>query len=278
MAANSELKEITQEIQRKIGRNLLLFQKVEHMLKFLVSRSSLSGNMSEFKENAKEKIKQTEGDTLGKVKNQFFIDFMPDPDIEESSESLPKGHFSIKFSYKTDSNFYQFRKKQLDALTDERNEFVHHLLPKLFDESMANFQTIEIHLDQQKDRIQSEVDALKAMMEALKMAADKLPELKSNNIEKQNTLSELRGNNFILLLGKIAQEIANSEGWASLALAGKIIKQELSEEEDALKKQYGYKNLKEIIKAPEIFDVYEKKKGDWLYKLNEDWNLEPVTT
>lgn len=53
------------EVLRKIGRNVLLFQQMEAMLKFLVSRCSLEGTVSELKSNHEKAIEAVSRQTLG---------------------------------------------------------------------------------------------------------------------------------------------------------------------------------------------------------------------
>ena len=49
-----ELEKAKNEVLRKIGRNMLLFQQVEYMLKFLITNGTVSGYISEVRENQKQ--------------------------------------------------------------------------------------------------------------------------------------------------------------------------------------------------------------------------------
>jgi len=45
-----ELEKAKNEVLRKIGRNMLLFQKLEQMLKYLITNGKVAGYASEIKE------------------------------------------------------------------------------------------------------------------------------------------------------------------------------------------------------------------------------------
>ena len=48
--SQDELTILTNEVFRRVGRNLYNFQKVEHMLKFLVANGNINGPAKELKE------------------------------------------------------------------------------------------------------------------------------------------------------------------------------------------------------------------------------------
>jgi len=50
MESEQDLIKIRDEVFRKIGRNLLNFQKIEQMLKYLIANGRMSGYMSDIVE------------------------------------------------------------------------------------------------------------------------------------------------------------------------------------------------------------------------------------
>lgn len=71
-----ELELLQDEILRKIGRNVMLFQQVEYLLKGLLLFGNISCRVSEYeivKENRKASIfKQTMGQVAGQWHENFF--------------------------------------------------------------------------------------------------------------------------------------------------------------------------------------------------------------
>jgi hypothetical protein len=59
-------------MMRKIGRNLLNFQQLENLLKFLVTHGEISGYASQLKLKQLKRSEAVGKQTLGKVAGQFF--------------------------------------------------------------------------------------------------------------------------------------------------------------------------------------------------------------
>lgn len=54
----AEIEKIKNEVQRKIGRNLLLFQQVEHIIKWLVANKRIEGYVQEIQSVQNNKLKR----------------------------------------------------------------------------------------------------------------------------------------------------------------------------------------------------------------------------
>jgi hypothetical protein len=55
MGLGDDLEKAKKEVLRKIGRNMLLFQQVEHMLKFLIANGPFSGGIGDIKANKEQR-------------------------------------------------------------------------------------------------------------------------------------------------------------------------------------------------------------------------------
>ena len=55
------------EVLRKTGRNMLLFQQVERMLKFLITNGTLSGHASELLKKREQQAESINKQTMGAV-------------------------------------------------------------------------------------------------------------------------------------------------------------------------------------------------------------------
>ena len=69
---DTELESLKNEVHRKLGRNIILFQKIELLLKFLLANSKISGYVDELKIIQERQNKIFEKQTLGQLVNQFF--------------------------------------------------------------------------------------------------------------------------------------------------------------------------------------------------------------
>ena len=59
------------EVLKKIGRNVMLFQELEHLLKYLVANSSISGYVSELMSQEKKRKDAISKQTMGQLIGQY---------------------------------------------------------------------------------------------------------------------------------------------------------------------------------------------------------------
>jgi len=267
------------EVLRKIGRNVMLFQELEHLLKFIVANGTISGYASELENIKVKQVASVNKQTMGQLVGQFIEN--TNPDYEEHSsepEEITEVYFSFNFHVETDLIYYETKKEALAQLVSERNELIHHLLPKFDANSAKSCKTIEEKLDNQSEKIRSEIKEMRAIAKALDEGGKTMADfLRSEEGKKQIKLSFLRQSRIVILLGDIATQIKRPDGWASMNIAGQLVKQHAPEELALLKGKHGYKSLKSLILATEIFDIYEEetKKGGTrvLYRLKPGWEL-----
>jgi hypothetical protein len=185
---------------------------------------------------------------------------------------------SFNFRIDCDEVYYEKRKKTLASIVSERNELIHHLLPRFNLQSIESCSEIEQYLDVQHDKLTPEVKHLQELAKCLNEGRKELREyILSDEWLKEYKLSELRHSRLVMWLGQIADKASRDDGWTYLNVAGQILQNQQPEEVANFKKQFGCKTLKEIILAPELFDFKEEPtdKGGVrvLYRLKEGWEL-----
>lgn len=271
-----ELEIIKNEVLRKIGRNVMLFQQMEHILKYLLASGKNSGYASELKTNQEQRAATIHKQTMGQVVGQFLENTFSVPnEATNKPAELKEAWFSFRCTFECDDAVYEQRKNALTSIVAERNDLIHHLLPKWDFNSVESSTAIEQHLDQQREKILPELENLKAlaktMQEAIKEHADFLA---SDEFIKSIELQYLRQSQLVAWLFGIAQQPTRPDGWVMLSSAANSIRQYVPEEVATLEKRYGYKKLKEAILATEFFDVNEEQsdKGGIrvLYRIKPD--------
>jgi hypothetical protein len=273
---DEELEKLRNEVLRKIGRNVMLFQQIEYMLKFLLTNGKHCGYVSELKKNQELRAATFHKQTMGKVVGQFLEStFTGSEESTSMPEELKEVWISFNLKIESDDIHYEERKKALASLVDNRNELIHHLLPKWKLNSFESGKETEHYLDQQREKILPESEYLKSLINnffnTLKDYSDFIT---SEEGRKQIELSRLRQSNLVAWLFNIAEQMARSDGWMVLTTAEQCIHKQVPEEVVGLKKNYGYKTLKEVILASEYFDVIEEQtnKGGIrvLYRIKPD--------
>jgi len=281
MKSDVELEAVRNEVLRKIGRNMLLYQQVEHMFKYLVANGRIEGYASELKANHKRRVETISKQTLDATVGQYLEDNRTvNGQINSDPVDLKEAHFSFTFKLDIDAVYYEKRKDALASLVAERNELIHHLLPRLYPETIERWLETEKLLDAQREKLLPEIKHLKSMVDALQEGRKELAEYLRSDEYKNNQLelARLRQSRLVLLLGEIASQAARHDGWMLLSHADQIIREHALEEIAALKERYGKKTLQELIQATDIFDIAEEltKKGGIrvLYRLKPEWTLQ----
>lgn len=278
--AKAELEKASDEVLRKIGRNILLFQQVEYMLKYLVANGKVSGYISEVSENQKQHTEAIKKQTMGQLVGQYLENTHTVRDESTGEEErLSEAYMSFSFRVDSDATYYETKRQSLASIVAERNELIHHLLPRFNPDSIESCQETDQFLDQQREKLLPEIDTLKTQIESLQDGREQLAKfLNSDEGKKHINLQWLRQSRLVILLGDIAAQMARPDGWALLTSASQLIRQHAPEEVAVLNKRYGHKTLKGLILATELFDIHEEttQKGGIrvLYRLKPDYVLQ----
>jgi hypothetical protein len=271
--------EFVDDLLRKIGRNVVLFQQLEQLLKFLVANGKLAGFASELKTLMKAQENKVNKQTMGTLVGQYVENSNPESDTQSTEpEEIDEVYFSFSFRIECDDNYYESRKEALAQLVTERNDLMHHLLPRLDMESAQICRALSKELDEQSDKIRLEINRLKATAKALNNGRKAMASyFQSDEGRKELELSFLRQSRLFLMLADIATQTSREDGWALISSAGNLIKEHAPEEFDQMKVKHGYSSLKKLIQASEIFDIHEEatSKGGAriLYRLKAGWEL-----
>lgn len=280
MESEVELEKAKNEVLRKIGRNMILFQQMECMLKYLITNGNVSGYISEIKANKEQRAEIIHKQTMGQLVGQFLEDtHLGCDESTEESEERKEAYLSLNFKVECDAVYYENKKKVLASIVEDRNELIHHLLPGFNPNSKESCLGTERYLEQQRENLIPEFDLLRNMIENLQEGRKKLAGfLNSDEGDKHFKMLWLRQSRLVKLLVEESGKVARSDGWTVLDAAAHQIRQHSPEEVAALKKRYGHKTLKGQILATDLFDINEERtdKGGIrvLYRLKPDCALQ----
>ena len=156
------LEDSVNDVFRKIGRNVMLFQHLEYLLKYLVATNSISGYESELKSQEEQRRATINKQTMGQLIGQYIENSNPESqDILEDPKYFKEEMFIwIKHGF-GDSTDYDNTTKALTKLVDDRNELIHHLLPQFDTNSIESCVQIGKKLDKQGNNIVREIDNIK---------------------------------------------------------------------------------------------------------------------
>lgn len=233
----------------------MLFQKMEGLLKYITIHNKISTHISQLKIKQEQLVKDTENKTMGQLVNEHLT---PDNKRLTHEADVSMEPF-ISFHIEHDASYYEEKRKMLIDIVAERNDLVHHSYLNFDMNSIENCKQIQEQLEEQQDRIQLEIKDLSTIAEYIENFKKKLGDfIKSDEFGNHLKLSLLQNSELVILLSDIFIQIARPDGWASLSIAGKLIREIAPEEMAILKKKYGYKSLKPLILEAGIFDLCEE--------------------
>jgi hypothetical protein len=175
MTNSSELADLRNDVLRKIGRNVVNFQKMEGMLKLLNSQQALSGNLSDIAKVADKASKSVAKQPMGRLADAFVRSIYASIDGDADLQRDPQ-EISISFSMRveSDAELVKERKKALSSVVAERNRLIHQWLAAFDPNSIESCNELALALDEQHARIWPEYEILRSMVQALREHHDEL--------------------------------------------------------------------------------------------------------
>lgn len=272
----------TDEVLRRVGRNLVIFQQVEQALKFLTTHARFHAPAREFAERFDRHTRTIHKKTMGQLAGSledFLLD-QPDAapeDIEQ--EDIDHAWFGFRFSIETDTETVARCGRELKDLVDRRNELVHHFLPRWQTSIVGEPSAALSWLDDQREAAVAVLDRLRTWAHTVEAASrEHAAFLTSGDGQREIELFLLRSSRLVVMLGQVAMATPRADGWTLLSTAGNLIKRDSPEELQDLRKRFGQASLKAIMLATELFDVTEETTANGgtrtIYRINERWRLE----
>ncbi len=154
MNSSDSPKAIRDEALRKIGRNVLILQKMEGLLKYFATIARIEGNPLDTKRILEKNAKTVSRHTLGRLADTYIRtihakDAAPDSVPEDSSQP----HISTTFRIESDENTATQRRKTLSTVVKERNRLIHKMLGEFQPDNFASCQELIERLDSQHQLI-----------------------------------------------------------------------------------------------------------------------------
>jgi hypothetical protein len=257
MESEQELIKARDDVLRKIGRNIVNFQKIEQLLKGVILFTRLSGYVSDLESNHKQNAEEIHSQPMGLLVKKYFDHIYSDASTTTAiSDEITEPYISISLGISADAAFIENKKAALKALVDERNELVHHLLLRLDLLSIQSCLEMGKVLDEQRERQKEEYEHLAAQIQQIKdTSAEASAFFASDEGQKAIERCLLQQSPVISLLFDLTTSLARLDGWTLLNLAAQQVQALLPDELVNLKKRKGCKTLKEILLASELFEI-----------------------
>jgi len=247
---------IRDEALRKIGRNVILFQELENILKFLASAQHPSMPLSKAKATREERAESIRTKTLGQIAGQVVEDLFESSDADSSVPvEISEPWLTFLFRIARDPTDPESH-RSLKALIDERNDLVHHLLSRWNLHDADSCSAFSVELDEQRRRIIVEIERYRAYANTVREAARELQTfIDSDEGKRHFDAMFLQNSKLAMMLVQIAATHAREDGWTLLSVAGAQLSRLIPEQFAKLKLEHGEGSLHELVAAIGLFDV-----------------------
>jgi len=258
METNSELQQAYDEVLRKIGRNLLMFQHAEQLLKGLMALGSITVSSDKPPAQFEELAVAFRKMTMGQLANLFVEKHCvekedPFPPLPEDSVVC---QVAVHYTLGTGGSDFDARKDAFAAMVAERNELVHHLFQKVDRNSLESCRQIAIDLDQQREKVLPEI---RRLQEDCKNTHREIFEMLAFIASDEGMailfLPELQQCPLIQELAAIADQTSDSGQWTSLSSAASRVASCNRAEIPALLTRFRQKHLTGLLAASQLFDI-----------------------
>ena len=254
-----DLTQAMNEVLRRVGRNLIIFQQIEHFLKALLANHKSAGTPENYATNLQAQADCVNKKMLGQLVEKYGTNVLQDAGAEVPEEERPDNCFSFSFRISGDTEFVESIRRDLKLMTEERNDLVHHFLPRWKPNVSEKLEEALAYLDAQRDKVLPMHEHLRSTVQHLQESAVELAAFMATpEYEKQIELMCLQARPLVSLFRDAANQYPRKDGWTYLAQAGDLAAKELPDEVRHIKERYGFKTLKKLLIGSEMFEVFDE--------------------
>ena len=263
---------IDSDLQMRLGRNLLVFQRIEGNLKLLMSsnqmafqlplgadtnaaQEALEADLARHRKHAEKRKKTNLGPLVGDYLDEVIAG------IEPASGPDRPDRISLTFRYHQElhADAVQAKRERLAEVVNERNELVHHFLERVSPCTSETLEAARVWLDAQHARALTFLQELRsertALADALKAHTAYLESPTFHSDFERNWLLQ---SPLVQRFAAIAEQIARDDGWAMYCNAVRIVREQLPDELERLQEQYGHAKTLDALRASGIFAFREE--------------------
>jgi hypothetical protein len=261
---------------RKIGRNVVLFQQLESVLKYLAGAQHPSMPLSKANATREQRADRIRTRTLGQLAGGVVQALYADCAAESQGQAeITEPWLCMSFRIVADPVSIEASRKTLEALVGERNDLVHHLLSRWNLHDADRCRALSVELDEQRSRIASEIEKYRVYANITQEMARELQAfIASDAGQRQVDMALLQQSRLATVLVCAATEGMRADGWTLLSTAGQHLARLIPEEFARLKKQHGQGSLRKLVAAVGLFDLSSERTPTGgtrtLYRLRSD--------
>ena len=168
MTSHTDLDNARNETLRKVGRNVVNFQKIEGMLRHLLAHGNVKGCASELKRLKAQRVASLAKQSMGRLADAFTKStYSRRADPDAGPEGLSEAWVFFSFEVESDEEYAKEKKRALKVVVEERNKLIHQMLAHFNPSSLESCKKLSAELDDQNAKIIPEYKFIQSMVGAL---------------------------------------------------------------------------------------------------------------
>ena len=172
MQPSAQASGVLDEVYRKLGRNVVAFQKLEKLLKTLAFPTNIEGPVADLPRIIAKRRKSIDKMSMGKLADEFHNGVFDKQDPLDREVLDPTKHcVSFGFRQEFDCKIEEAEKRALKSLVTERNRLIHRELECLDLNCDESCRALVVKLDEQYVRIERQLHDYHAHWEVQKKAS-----------------------------------------------------------------------------------------------------------
>lgn len=274
---NMECQDSFEQVLKLVGRNVILFQRLEASMKLLLNESDkvvVCGLNSSEVQYPRESAKSTLGKLLGDIQTPKPV---KDADVI-SVDDIPSDQIGIstRFQFPIELYFSKAELALLKELKEERNVLVHHFYDSWEPTSKESCLERVQYLTDLRLRVHGALDMLAGAADSLLESQAKV----AQQITSRETLeAQFVTSSIMSALVNIVDERSDEDGWVMLSEAGGLLRKRIPNDMDALKTKFGIRQLNHLIRSIDGLELGQRElqNGEKQYAYRVDTSTEELS-
>jgi len=258
------------DLCQQLGRNLLVFQRIEanlkklmsvNQLKFHIPRHAAAADMAsdEIWASNRRRAQQRQSQTLGVLKNDYLAEIV-DGNGEDAAP-FNDAVISLHINFRTEmseSDKAAFT-ENFNTLVRDRNQMMHDLLDRLGQGCPVKLAETKQWLDAAHTHALAFLHQLRCQMQRFSDAGQAFIEhAKSPSFKDDFERAWLLGSPLFRAIVQACQHLRRNDGWTVFTTADQLVRQAEPDEIAQLGPRYGHRNLKDLVIASGIFEMRDE--------------------
>lgn len=173
--AKPDVEDVRNVALQKIGRNVVNFQKMEAMLKFVLAFCEVNGPLGGISGQVADRVAAFSRMPMGRLVEEagrgLFRASPPDASASASSTEIT---VTVSFSLEGGNNEARGWKSAMREVVKERNRLIHQMLTGFDPTSKQSCEDLCMVLDAQRERFDSEYRHLQSLVQAIRESFQEL--------------------------------------------------------------------------------------------------------